>query len=159
MSCMKIIFFTFLLLFITLSIFSQEEKKVVFGVKAGANMSHNSLLDNDLILGFQVGIFTKISLTKNQALVPEILHTTLRSKSLVLIGDCGNETETEELKTTENHILFDIGYTYSLPQKIKLTIGPSLDYFYRKADNNSRVISTDSSGLYLGFIGGVGYTL
>ena len=69
----------FLLIFVQLSCFSQDEKKIQFGVKGGINLSNLYTSDasrSDMIAGFNLGVFDKLPVTSSLAIQPEFYVTT-----------------------------------------------------------------------------------
>ena len=68
-----------LLIFIQLSCFGQEEKKIQFGIKGGINLSNLYTSDasrSDMIAGFNLGVFDKLPVTGTLAIQPEFYVTT-----------------------------------------------------------------------------------
>ena len=62
---------------------SSDENKARFGFKAGLNLSNmytKDVQDENMILGFNGGLFLKIPVTPNFAFQPELLYTTKGSE-------------------------------------------------------------------------------
>jgi hypothetical protein len=78
----KIIILILLLINLTQFSFAQgtdESSKLRLGVKGGVNFSNiytQNVEDNSVLIGFNVGVFAKLPLTKSFAVQPELLYTT-----------------------------------------------------------------------------------
>lgn len=166
---MKLKIVMFLLLCTSFSLFSQEEKKVRFGLKGGANMSNilyksDSRTDNgDLKLGYQIGAFSKIQIGENLDFTPELLFSVQGKKEKISLTDeYGDELSLVKAFFNEKNILLPLAFHYYPTKSFSIIVGPQVDYLYNininmDSDENQASGSVTMSEFYLGVLGGVGY--
>ncbi len=68
---------------ITFSQSSSDSSSLKFGVKGGANFSNlytDNVEDNNVLTGFNVGVFAKLPISESLAIQPELLYTTKGSE-------------------------------------------------------------------------------
>ena len=107
------------------SIITAQQKKVSYGVIGGLNIS-NQKVDNtfkneylDSKLGFHVGGFTEISLSKSFSLQPEILFS-----------NQGSIEDNNSIKYTlsENYIKIPLLLNYYIVDNLKIQAGPQIGF-------------------------------
>jgi len=162
---MKFSSFLFLFLLTSISLFSQEEQKIVYGLKAGVNISDNGIDKTDYSLGFHIGSFGKMKISENFYVIPEILfHSLKTSPTFQLTDDTGIATGMIKQLVKENHLFFNVLIKEYLTKKFNVALGPNLDYFIsRKHQTDSDYAYIFPDGTYnkffLGINGGIGYDI
>ena len=126
----------FIVLFILISSLSfGQEKKNVFGFKAGGNISKyigNSLTDYKGSFGFYLGGFSKFNITKRFKIQAEILYGLQGSKELTGEVEFRGTIEQEpiiinvERKTTESTFITPIVGQFYLTENLYLEAGPQV---------------------------------
>lgn len=168
---MKLKIAIFLIMFSSLSSFTQEEKKVRFGVKAGVNLSnilhetYSVRADGDYKLGYQIGTFAKIKLVDNLYFTPELLYSIQGKKDLVMsTNESGNYYGFQKASIIEKNVLLPLLIHYYPMKGFNIYIGPQLDYFFDisvKMDSDefqhTEVYSSSVSEYNFGVLGGIGY--
>ena len=67
----------------TFSQSSSDSSKLKFGVKGGVNFSNlytSNTVDENVLIGFNAGLFARLPITKTFAIQPELLYTTKGSE-------------------------------------------------------------------------------
>ncbi|CAM3605485.1 PorT family protein [Flavobacterium psychrophilum] len=140
MKKLKGIMILLLLISISQKIFSQSsniDSKLKFGVKGGANFSNlytDNVDDNNVLIGFNVGLFAKFPITKTFAIQPELLYTTKGAK-LKYNNYFVNGTSTFKLNYIELPVLLVINLT----NNFNIHAGPYVAYLVDgKATNDAQ---------------------
>lgn len=134
-----IIAFVFLTSFsqVSFSQISSDNSGLKFGVKGGVNFSNlytNNVEDNNVLTGFNAGVFTKLSITESLAIQPELLYTT-KGAELKYNNAFVNGTSTFRLNYLELPVLLVINLTDNL----NLHAGPYFSYLLDgKVSNDSQ---------------------
>ncbi len=122
---------------ITFSQISGDSSSLKFGVKGGANFSNlysDNVEDNNVLTGFNVGVFAKLPITELLAIQPELLYTT-KGSELKYNNAFVNGTSTFRLNYLELPILLVINLT----NNFNIHAGPYVAYLVGgKATNDSQ---------------------
>jgi Outer membrane protein beta-barrel domain len=120
--------------------FSQSatnESKLLFGVKGGANFSNlytDNVEDNNVLTGFNIGLFAKLPITETFAVQPELLYTT-KGAELKYNNTFVNGTSTFRLNYIELPVLLVINLT----NNFNIHAGPYVAYLVDgKAKNDAQ---------------------
>ncbi|SMO58508.1 Outer membrane protein beta-barrel domain-containing protein [Saccharicrinis carchari] len=116
------IYFTVASLFMVSSIKAQESS---VGVKGGVNLSTLSIDDNNdknMKIGFNVGVYNKISLTESFAIQPELLYSRQGIK-VEYDGVADGET-----KFNLNYINVPVKLVFNLSEDFEFQLGPYVGY-------------------------------
>ncbi len=134
-----IIAFVFLTSFsqISFSQISSDNSGLKFGVKGGVNFSNlytDNVEDNNVLTGFNAGVFTKLSITESLAIQPELLYTT-KGAELKYNNAFVNGTSTFRLNYLELPVLLVINLT----DNFNVHAGPYFSYLLDgKVTNDSQ---------------------
>jgi Outer membrane protein beta-barrel domain len=137
---LKIIIAFMFLISITQISFSQstiDNSSLKFGFKGGVNFSNlytDNVEDNNVLTGFNAGIFAKLALTESLAIQPELLYTT-KGSELKYNNAFVNGTSTFRLNYLEVPVLLVVNLT----NNFNLHAGPYFSYLLDgKATNNAK---------------------
>lgn len=140
MKNLKIIIATILLTGFSQISFSQSsnnETKLKFGIKGGVNFSNlytDNVEENNVLIGFNAGIFAKLPITETFAIQPELLYTT-KGAELKYNNAFVNGTSTFRLNYIELPVLLVINLT----NNFNIHAGPYVAYLVDgKATNDSQ---------------------
>jgi Outer membrane protein beta-barrel domain len=135
----KIVFFL-ILVSGTQLLFSQSttvDSPLKFGIKGGVNFSNlytDNVEDNNVLTGFNAGVFAKLPITETFAIQPELLYTT-KGSELKYNNAFVNGTSTFRLNYLELPVLLVINLT----NNFNLHAGPYVAYLLDgKATNNAQ---------------------
>lgn len=134
-----IIAFVFLTSFsqVSFSQISSDNSGLKFGVKGGVNFSNlytDNVEDNNVMTGFNAGVFTKLSITESLAIQPELLYTT-KGAELKYNNAFVNGTSTFRLNYLELPVLLVINLT----DNFNVHAGPYFSYLLDgKVTNDSQ---------------------
>lgn len=114
-----------------------DDSKLKVGIKGGANFSNlytNNVDDNNVLVGFNVGLFAKLPITKTFAIQPELLYTTkgaqLEYNNTFVVG-----TSTFKL----NYIELPVLLVVNLTNNFNVHFGPYVAYLIDgKATNDAQ---------------------
>ena len=116
---------------------SSEESKLKIGIKGGANFSNlftDNVDDNNVLTGFNAGLFAKLPITEGFAIQPELLYTTKGAK-LKYDNAFVNGTSTFRL----NYIELPIFFVLNLTKNFNIHAGAYAAYLVDgKATNDSK---------------------
>lgn len=122
---------------VTFSQSSSDSSKQKFGFKGGVNFSNlytDSVEDNNILTGFNVGVFAKLPITQTFAIQPELLYTT-KGAELKYNNAFVNGTSTFKLNYLELPVLFVV----NLSENFSVHGGPYVAYLIDgKATNDSQ---------------------
>ena len=122
---------------ITFSQSSSDSSSLKFGLKGGANFSNlytDNVEENNVLTGFNAGIFAKLPITESLAIQPELLYTT-KGSELKYNNAFVNGTSTFRLNYLELPILLVINLT----NNFNIHAGPYVAYLVGgKATNDSQ---------------------
>jgi Outer membrane protein beta-barrel domain len=108
-----------------------------FGVKGGVNFSNlytDNVEDNNVLTGFNAGIFAKVPITESFALQPELLYAT-KGAELKYNNDFVNGTATFRL----NYIELPVLLVLNLTKNFNIQAGPYVAYLVDgKATNDAQ---------------------
>lgn len=110
----------------TFSQSSSDSSKLKFGVKGGVNFSNlytSNTVDENVLIGFNAGLFARLPITKTFAIQPELLYTT-KGSELKYNNAFVNGTSTFRLNYIELPVLLVINLT----NNFNLHIGPYVSY-------------------------------
>lgn len=142
-----------------------QEKVASYGFKGGLNFSNlytDNVDDNNVLTGFNAGLYAKFPITNNIAIQPEISYTT---KGAELVYDNAILKGTAKFNT--NYIEVPVLLVINLTDNFNIHAGPYAAYMVSgKTSNNSnfgkfdKELDTDDfNKLDAGFAGGVGVDL
>lgn len=135
----KIITFVFVF---SLSVFafsqsSSDSSNLKFGIKGGANFSNlysNNVEENNVLIGFNAGVFAKLLITKSIAIQPELLYTTKGAELKY-----NNPFVNGQAKFRLNYIEVPVLLIVNLTENFNIHAGPYFAYLIDgKATNNSQ---------------------
>lgn len=116
---------------------SDNSSKLKVGVKGGINFSNlytDQVEDNNVLTGFNAGVFAKFPITETLAIQPELLYT-VKGAELKYNNSFVNGTSTFRLNYIELPILFVINLT----NNFNILAGPYLAYLVDgKATNDAQ---------------------
>ena len=116
---------------------SSDSSTLKFGVKGGANFSNlytDNVEDNNVLTGFNVGLFAKLPITESFAIQPELLYTTKGAK-LKYNNAFVNGTSTFRLNYIEVPVLLVVNLT----ENFNIHAGPYFAYLVDgKATNDAQ---------------------
>lgn len=116
---------------------SSDNSGLKFGIKGGVNFSNlytDNVEDNNVLTGFNAGIFTKLAITESLAIQPELLYTT-KGAELKYNNAFVNGTSTFRLNYLELPVLLVINLT----DNFNLHAGPYFSYLLDgKVTNDSQ---------------------
>ena len=131
---------TIILLFITLSVFSQNEMN--FGVKIGANYSrpfNNSVGDP---FGINLGFYGEKNLNNEISIIGEVLYNNKKSGGSKVIKHHGYLSSDLTI-IDHGYIDFSILFNYKLLKKFSINIGPEIGFLI--SHNDSYTLSNGPS--------------
>lgn len=127
---------------VTFSQTSTDTSKSKFGFKGGVNFSNlytEDVEDNNVLTGFNVGVFAKLPLTQTFAIQPELLYTT-KGAQLEYNNAFVNGTATFKLNYLELPVLFVV----NLSENFNVHAGPYFAYLIDgEATNDSQGTAFD----------------
>ena len=136
----KIIIAILLLVSISQFTFAQgatDNSKLKFGIKGGINFSNlytDDVEDNNVLTGFNAGIFAKVPITESIAIQPELSYTTKGAK-LTYNNSFANGTSKFKL----NYIELPVLLVVNLTDNFNIHAGPYVAYLVDgKATNDSQ---------------------
>lgn len=116
---------------------STDSSKLKFGLKGGVNFSNlitDNVDDNNVLTGFNLGVFARIPITQTFAIQPEVLYTT-KGAELQYNNAFVNGTSTFKLNYLEVPVLLVI----NLSENFSIHGGPYLAYLIDgKATNDAQ---------------------
>lgn len=114
-----------------------DSSKLKFGIKGGVNFSNlytDNVEDNNVLTGFNAGLFARLPITQTFAIQPELLYTT-KGAELEYNNAFVNGTSTFKLNYLELPVLLVI----NLSENFSIHGGPYLAYLIDgQATNNSQ---------------------
>ncbi|MEC5165669.1 hypothetical protein RCH18_001400 [Flavobacterium sp. PL11] len=142
-----------------------QEKTASYGFKGGLNFSNlytDNVDDNNVLTGFNAGLYAKFPITNNIAIQPEISYTT---KGAELVYDNAIVKGTAKFNT--NYIEVPVLLVINLTDNFNIHAGPYAAYMVNgKTSNDSNFgsyeneLDTDDFNKFdAGFAGGVGVDL
>jgi hypothetical protein len=155
-------------LFVSFMVFTTveaQEKTASFGFKGGLNFSNlytDNVDDNNVLTGFNAGLYAKLPITNSVAIQPEINYTT-KGAELVYNNSFANGTA----KFNVNYIEVPVLLVLNLTNNFNVHAGPYVGYMVSgKTTNDSNLFSTeneldtnDFNKVDAGIAGGVGIDL
>lgn len=116
---------------------SNDTSKLKFGIKGGANFSNiytDNVEENNVLVGFNAGLFAKLAITESLAIQPELLYTT-KGSELKYDNAFVNGTSTFKL----NYIELPVLLVVNLTKNFNLHAGPYVAYLIDgEATNNTQ---------------------
>lgn len=116
---------------------SSDSSTLKFGLKGGANFSNlytDNVEDNNVLTGFNAGLFAKLPITESFAIQPELLYTT-KGAELKYNNAFVNGTSTFRL----NYIELPVLLVVNLTNNFNIHAGPYVAYLVDgKATNDSQ---------------------
>ncbi|MEO8234131.1 MAG: porin family protein [Flavobacterium sp.] len=133
----KIMIAIVLLVSISQIALAQDNSKLKFGFKGGVNFSNlytEDVDDNNVLTGFNFGVFAKLPITQSFAIQPEFLYTTKGAK-LTYNNSLANGTAKFRL----NYIELPVFLVVNLTKNFNIHAGPYVAYLVDgKATNDSQ---------------------
>jgi hypothetical protein len=160
----KLIFASVLLSFMTFTSAQAQEKTASYGFKGGLNFSNlytDTVDDNNVLTGFNAGLYAKFPITNNIAIQPEISYTT---KGAELVYD---NIIRGTAKFNVNYIEVPVLLVMNVTDNFNVHVGPYAAYMVSgKTTNDSnfgssqRELDTDDfNKVDAGVSGGLGIDL
>lgn len=142
-----------------------QEKTASYGFKGGLNFSNlytDSVDDNNVLTGFNAGLYAKFPITNSIAIQPEISYTTKGSELVY-----NNAFVQGKAKFNVNYIEVPVLLVMNLTDNFNLHVGPYAAYMVSgKTTNDSNIFSSqreldtnDFNKFDAGLAGGVGVDL
>ncbi|MFV8345789.1 porin family protein [Flavobacterium sp. ZB4P13] len=163
----KLIFTSLVITFMTLTNANAQENVAKFGVKGGVNFSNlytDDVDDNNMLTGFNVGFFAKLSIADNIALQPEISYT---GKGAELVYNNAFVSGTAQFKL--DYIEVPLLLVVNVTKNFNIHAGPYAAYMVgakttNKSDSGSynfedNIDTDDFNKFDAGLAGGVGIDL
>ena len=161
----KLIFASLVLSFMSFTAVQAQEKTASFGFKGGLNFSNlytDNVDDNNVLTGFNAGLYAKFPISNNIAIQPEISYTT---KGAELVYN--NAFVQGTAKFNVNYIEVPVLLVMNITDNFNVHVGPYAAYMVSgKTTNDSKLISTrteldtnDFNKFDAGLAGGVGIDL
>ena len=161
----KLIFASLALGLMSISGIQAQEKTASFGFKGGLNFSNlytDNVDDNNVLTGFNAGLYAKFPISKGIAIQPEISYTT---KGAELVYN--NAFVNGVAKFNVNYIEVPVLLVMNITDNFNLHVGPYAAYMVSgKTSNDSNLISTqreldtkDFNKFDAGLAGGLGIDL
>lgn len=167
------IFITFLVL--TFLPFSSTAQNLPFGLKGGLNLSSLSVEDandSNLLPGFYGGVWTKIVLSENFGIQPELLYSSQGVKATYDEEFLGIPVADGETKLRLNYINLPVYLNYKLSEDFRFFLGPYLGFLlnarmetdadildFLSYENSDEVDIKEFSSIDAGISGGLGFEL
>ena len=161
----NLIFASLALVLISITGIQAQEKTASYGFKGGLNFSNlytDNVDDNNVLTGFNAGLYAKFPISKGIAIQPEISYTT---KGAELVYN--NAFVKGVAKFNVNYIEVPILLVMNITDNFNLHVGPYAAYMVSgKTSNDSNLISTqreldtkDFNKFDAGLAGGLGIDL
>ena len=161
----KLIFASLVLSFMSFTAVQAQEKTASFGFKGGLNFSNlytDNVDDNNVLTGFNAGLYAKFPISNNIAIQPEISYTT---KGAELVYN--NAFVQGTAKFNVNYIEVPVLLVMNITDNFNVHVGPYAAYMVSgKTTNDSKLISTrteldtnDFNKFDAGLAGGLGIDL
>lgn len=161
----KLVFAALVCSFMTFTGAQAQEKTAAYGFKGGLNFSNfytDTVDDNNVLTGFNAGVYGKFPITNSIAIQPEISYTT-KGSELVYNNAIANGTS----KFNVNYIEVPVLLVVNLTDNFNIHAGPYAAYMVSgKTTNDSNFGSTqreldtdDFNKLDAGISGGIGVDL
>ena len=161
----NLIFASLALVLISITGIQAQEKTASYGFKGGLNFSNlytDNVDDNNVLTGFNAGLYAKFPISKGIAIQPEISYTT---KGAELVYN--NAFVKGVAKFNVNYIEVPVLLVMNITDNFNLHVGPYAAYMVSgKTSNDSNLISTqreldtkDFNKFDAGLAGGLGIDL
>jgi hypothetical protein len=161
----KLIFASLVLSFMSFTAVQAQEKTASFGFKGGLNFSNlytDNVDDNNVLTGFNAGLYAKFPISNNIAIQPEISYTT-KGAELVYNNAFAQGTA----KFNVNYIEVPVLLVMNITDNFNVHVGPYAAYMVSgKTTNDSNFSSSESeldtndfNKFDAGLAGGVGIDL
>ena len=161
----NLIFASLALVLISITGIQAQEKTASYGFKGGLNFSNlytDNVDDNNVLTGFNAGLYAKFPISKGIAIQPEISYTT---KGAELVYN--NAFVKGVAKFNVNYIEVPVLLVMNITDNLNLHVGPYAAYMVSgKTSNDSNLISTqreldtnDFNKFDAGLAGGLGIDL
>ena len=161
----NLIFASLALVLISITGIQAQEKTASYGFKGGLNFSNlytDNVDDNNVLTGFNAGLYAKFPISKGIAIQPEISYTT---KGAELVYN--NAFVNGVAKFNVNYIEVPVLLVMNITDNFNLHVGPYAAYMVSgKTSNDSNLISTqreldtkDFNKFDAGLAGGLGIDL
>ena len=161
----NLIFASLALVLISITGIQAQEKTASYGFKGGLNFSNlytDNVDDNNVLTGFNAGLYAKFPISKGIAIQPEISYTT---KGAELVYN--NAFVNGVAKFNVNYIEVPVLLVMNITDNLNLHVGPYAAYMVSgKTSNDSNLISTqreldtnDFNKFDAGLAGGLGIDL
>ena len=161
----KLIFASLVLSFMSFTAVQAQEKTASFGFKGGLNFSNlytDNVDDNNVLTGFNAGLYAKFPISNNIAIQPEISYTT---KGAELVYN--NAFVQGTAKFNVNYIEVPVLLVMNITDNFNVHVGPYAAYMVSgKTTNDSNFSSSESeldtndfNKFDAGLAGGVGFDL
>ncbi len=142
-----------------------QEESIRFGAKAGlniANLAGDEVKNNEIKIGFNVGVLVEIPITEKFAIQPEFLFSTQGSKSdegFPNFSETLIENLNQEFESNINYINIPIMTKYYLAKGLSIQAGPQVGILISAKDRDDNDIKDNISSIDLGLNFGAGYQL
>ena len=161
----KLLFASLALGLMSISGIQAQEKTASFGFKGGLNFSNlytDQVDDNNVLTGFNAGLYAKFPIAKGIAIQPEISYTT-KGAELVYNNALANGTSKFNVNYVEVHVLLVLNIT----DNFNVHVGPYAAYMVSgKTETDSNIFTSenqldtnDFNKFDAGLAGGVGVDL
>ena len=163
----KLIFASLVLSFMSFTAVQAQEKTASFGFKGGLNFSNlytDNVDDNNVLTGFNAGLYAKFPISNNIAIQPEISYTT---KGAELVYN--NAFVQGTAKFNVNYIEVPVLLVMNITDNFNVHVGPYAGYMVsgkttNKSDSGSynfedKIDVDDYNRFDAGLAGGVGIDL
>ncbi len=121
---------------------AQDELKTRFGIKAGVNASNlytKDVDDENMLIGFNLGVFSKIPITSFIAIQPELYYTTKGAENTY-----NNTFVNGSAKFNVNYIELPLLLVINFTKNLNLHVGPYASYLLSgKVSNESNITLFD----------------
>ena len=138
----KILFATIFISFLQINAQETNKNDAKFGIKAGVNFSNlytQNVDDNNVLTGFNVGVFAKLPITDFLAIQPELLYTT-KGAQLTYNNYFVNGTA----KFNLNYIEIPVLAVINLTNNFSIQAGPYVSFLTNgKVTNDANVKAFD----------------
>ncbi|RKS93996.1 outer membrane protein with beta-barrel domain [Flavobacterium limicola] len=139
----KLIFASLVLSFMSFTAVQAQEKTASFGFKGGLNFSNlytDNVDDNNVLTGFNAGLYAKFPISNNIAIQPEISYTT---KGAELVYN--NAFVQGTAKFNVNYIEVPVLLVMNITDNFNVHVGPYAAYMVSgKTTNDSNFSSSES---------------
>jgi hypothetical protein len=160
----------FAILLLVPAVSAQESLR---GIKGGVNFSWLSVEDaddNNVIPGFHVGVYSKLAITEQFGIQPELLFSTKGFKSVYDADFLGFNVSEGETKVTLSYIDIPLYFTFNLSEDFDFHLGPYLGILlnansdtdadilgFINIDNNEDIDRDEFNMLDYGLAGGLAF--